>query len=194
MQIAELVRRYGILDLGCGILEVHKLAWFLQRSIVACGMPDPTRLQFAANKYGPYADQLRHLFDALDGSYLHCEKRLSEAGPEEPIYFVDARRDAVTGYLEGDEARAYLPALDATTRIIDGFESPLGMELLATVDWLLHEEGCAPTVPALRAALAEWPGGSDAGERKLRLFDERRLALALDRLADSPVAEPARLC
>lgn len=192
--IAELVRRYSVLGLGCTNLEVHKLAWFLQRSIVTCGMQDPTRLRFSANKYGPYTDQLRHLLDALDGSYLHCEKRLSEAGPEEPIYFVDAKRDAVAAYLEGDEAREYLPALDATTRIIDGFESPLGMELLATVDWLLHEEGCAPTVPALKAALAAWPGGSGAGERKLRLFDDRRLALALERLADSPVAEPARLC
>lgn len=75
-----------------------------------------------------------------------------------------------------------------------GVEGVLGMELLATVDWLLHERGCEPTVPALRAALATWPGGADAGERKLRLFDERRLGLALDRLADSPVAQPARLC
>jgi hypothetical protein len=174
--------------------HVHKLAWFLQRSIVACGMQDPTRLRFSANKYGPYSDQLRRVLDGLDGSYLHYEKRLSEAGPEEPICSIDAKCDAVAAYLEGYEAREYLPALDATTRIIDGFESPLGMELLATVDWLQHEEACAPTVPALKAALAACPGGSGAGERKLRLFDERRLALALDRLADSPVAEPARLC
>ena len=192
--IAELVRRYSVLGLGCTNLEVQKLAWFLQRSIVACGMKDPTRLQFTANKYGSYSDQLRHLLDALDGSYLHCERRLSEAAPEEPISFVDAQRAAVAAYLHSDEAQEYLPALDATTRLIDGFESPLGMELLTTVDWLLHERGCEPTVPALRAALATWPGGADAGERKLRLFDERRLGLALDRLTDSPVAEPARLC
>ena len=192
--IAELVRRYSVLGLGCTNLEVHKLAWFLQRAIKACSLKDPTRLQFAANRYGPYADDLRHLLDKLDGSYLHCDRRLSEAGPDEPIYFVDAKRDAVAAYLASDEARDYLPALDVTTRIIDGFESPLGMELLATVDWLLHEEGCQPTVPALRAALASWPGGAAAGERKLRLFDDWRLELAIERLADSPVADPARLC
>src|SRR5436305_1452315 len=25
-----------------------------------------------ANKFGPYADQLRHLLNNVDGSYLHC--------------------------------------------------------------------------------------------------------------------------
>jgi len=75
-----------------------------------------------------------------------------------------------------------------------GVEGVRGMELPATVDRLLHERGREPTAPALRAAPATWPGGAGAGERKLRLFDERRLGLALDRLADSPVAQPARLC
>ncbi len=192
--IAELVRQYSILGLGCTNLEVHKLAWFLQRAIRACGLNDPTKLRFTANYYGPYADDLRHLLDKLDGSYLHCNRRLSEAGPDEPIYFVGAKREAVSRYLAGNEARDYLPALDVTTRIIDGFESPLGMELLATVDWLLFEESCEPAVPVLKAALASWPGGAKAGERKLRLFDDRRLKLAIGRLADSPLADPARLC
>ena len=149
--IAELVRRYSVLGVGCTNLEVQKLGWFLQRSIIAAGMKNPLRLRFVADKYGPYADQLRHLLDALDGSYLHCEKRLSDASPREPIYFNDAKRDLVAEYLEGDDARPYSPALEATSRIIDGFESPLSMELLATVDWLLFEEGCEPTVRGTEA-------------------------------------------
>jgi len=192
--IAELVRRYSVLGLGCTNLEVHKLAWFLQRSIVAAGVKNPLRLTFVPDRYGPHADQLRHLLDALDGSYLHCDRRLSDAGPLEPIYFDDARRAVVAQYLVGDEAGAYVPALEATSRLIDGFESPLGMELLATVDWLLFDGGCEPTVEALRRGLETWPGGPDAGERKLRLFDDRLLSLALDRLAEPLVAEQARLC
>ena len=113
----------------------------------------------------------------------------SSSSPRTRIWssFVNAKRDVVAAYLHN------LPALDATTRLIDGFESPLGMELVATVDWLLHEQGCEPTVQALRAARATWPGGADAGERKLRAFDERRVGLALDRLTHSSLAEPARL-
>jgi len=197
--IAELVRRYSVLGLGCTNLEVHKLAWFLQRSIVAAGMKNPLRLTFVPDRYGPYADQLRHLLDALDGSYLHCDKRLSDAGPLEPIHFDDAKRDVVAEYLAGGEAGAYAPALEATSRLIDGFESPLGMELLATVDWLLFDGGCEPTVEALRRGLETWPGGPDAGERKLRLFDERLLGLAgVSGLAESctvllkPGARPNR--
>jgi O-acetyl-ADP-ribose deacetylase (regulator of RNase III) len=181
--IAEMVRRYSGLGIECTNLEVQKLAWFLQRRIAASKLDDPLDLRFAANKYGPYADRLRHFLDAMDGSYLHCEKRLSDAGPLEPIWFEDSKRVAVAEYLESDAARQYLPALEATSRIIDGFESPLGMELLATVDWLLHEQHVEPDVSAIKHALKTWPGGPTAGRRKLRLFDDRMLDLALVRLS-----------
>jgi len=180
--IAELVRRYSILGIECTNLEVQKLAWFLRRMIEASGLHDPLDLRFMANKYGPYADRLRHLLDALDGSYLHCEKRLSDAGPLEPIWFEDSKRQAVADYLESGAARSYSPALEATSRIIDGFESPLGMELLATVDWLLQEQHTEATIPAVKRDLKTWPGGPAAARRKLRLFDDRMLDLALDRL------------
>ena len=65
------------------------------------------------------------------------------------IWFDDTRKDLVHRYLQS-EAKAYAHALESTTALIDGFESPFGMELLATVDWLLAREGVAPTVPALR--------------------------------------------
>ncbi len=180
--IAELVRRYSVLGLQCTNLEVHKLAWFLQRVITATGIDSPLRLSFAADKYGPYADQLRHLLNALDGSYLHSEKRLSDAGPFDAIWFEDSQRGAVSDYLQSDAASIYLPALETTSEIIDGFESPLGMELLATVDWLLHLTDCEKTTAALSQALHSWPGGRDAADRKLKLFDERMLGLALERL------------
>jgi O-acetyl-ADP-ribose deacetylase (regulator of RNase III) len=181
--IAELVRRYAVLGLECTNLEVQKLAWFLHRAIGTLQLPDPLTLQFLANKYGPYADRLRHLLDGLDGSYLHCEKRLSDAGPFDLIWFEDAKREVVAGFLRGDDARVYLPALERATTVIDGFESPLGMELLATVDWLLVERAVGRTVTALRTALKEWPGGKSAAARKLKLFDDRLLGLALERLA-----------
>ena len=95
--IAELVRRYSVLGLECTNLEVQKLAWFLHREIGNLRLSDPLTLQFTANKYGPYADRLRHLLDGLDGSYLHCEKRLSDAGPFDLIWFEDAKREARSG-------------------------------------------------------------------------------------------------
>lgn len=180
--VAEMVRRYEVLDLECTNLEVQKLAWLLQRTVVRLGLSNPLRLKFVADQYGPYADGLRHLLDALDGSYLHCQKRLADAGPFDPIWFEPSKRQQVSEFLASEACRIYQPALESTAQLIDGFESPLGMELIATVDWLLYEQKCERSVLALRRALAEWPGGRKAAERKLRVFNERLLGVALDRL------------
>lgn len=180
--IAELVRRYAVVGIECTNLEVQKLAWFLQRAITDLSLNDPLKLRFVANKYGPYADQLRHLLNGLDGSYLHCEKRLSDAGPFDLIWFEDSKRERVSDYLRSSDAKDFLPALERTAEVIDGFESPLGMELLATVDWLLSKGGRQPTLTSIREGLASWPGGRAAARRKQSLFDDRLLGLALERL------------
>jgi hypothetical protein len=43
-------------------------------------------------------------------------------------------------------------------------------------------------VPAVKAGLSEWPGGKAAGQRKLALFDDRMIELALKRLMEHAVA------
>jgi len=179
--IAELVRRYWVLGMECSLLEIQKLAWFLERSIEKAGLP-PLDLRFVPHKYGPYADRLRHLLEGLDGSYLHCQKRIGDADPLDVIWFDDERKTFVQAYLKS-EARDYVQALEATAALIDGFESPYGMELLATVDWLLSQENIAPTVPAVREGLRHWRGSPGAAARKDRLFDNRALGIALERLA-----------
>jgi O-acetyl-ADP-ribose deacetylase (regulator of RNase III) len=180
--IAELVRRYAVLGLDCTNLEVQKLAWFLHRSLRLLQVPDPLKLNFAANRYGPYSDRLRHLLNGLDGSYLRCEKRLSDSGPSDLIWFEDAKREKVASYLRSPEMATYADALERTAAIIDGFESPLGLELLATVDWLVSECSATPSVEGIREAFSRWPGGPSAGRRKRKLFDDRLVRLALERL------------
>ena len=91
--IAELVRRYWVLGMECSLLEIQKLAWFLERAIEHHNPGDnPLNLQFAAHKYGPYANRLDHLLNNLDGSYLHSEKRISDADPLDVIWFGDERK------------------------------------------------------------------------------------------------------
>lgn len=178
--IAELVRRYWVLGMECSLLEVQKLAWFLERTIEKHATGDnPLKLDFVAHKYGPFAQKLNHLLNGLDGSYLHSDKRISDANPLDVIWFDDERKTLVQTYLK-TEAKAYEPALEYTSKLIDGFESPYGMELLATVDWLLFKEGVQPTVQAVREGLQHWPAG--AADRKTRLFDDRAIRIALDRL------------
>ena len=186
--VAELVRRYWILGIECSVLEVQKLAWFLERNVQMQNLPSILNFQFEASIYGPFSDRLRHLLDALDGTYLHCSRRLADALPRDVIWFEDQQAERVALFLK-TKAKPYLEALEATTGLISGFESPLGMELLATVDWLIVRENCEPTLAGLKNGLRNWKGGQgQAATRKLRLFDDRLLSIALRRIQSNNAA------
>lgn len=180
--ISEIVRRYCLLGIECSILEVQKLAWFIERGIRKAQVEDPLKLEFSANKYGPYSDKLRHLLDSLDGSYLKCDKRLADAEPRDLIWFNESKKDRVHAYLNSGECKKYVGALEWTSRVIDGFESPLGMELLATVDWLVERENVERSTTGIVHGLRNWTGGAAASKRKLKILDERLISLALDQL------------
>jgi hypothetical protein len=178
--IAEMVRRYEVMGFDCSVLEVQKLGWVLTRVIAKLGLADPLKLNFVANRYGPYADNLRHLLDNLDGSYLHSEKRLADAGPGDILHFAPDHQQKLAAYFRTSDGAAYVEAIDKTDALIDGFQSPLGMEALATVDWLLTHERAAPTVDGIRDALNRWPT-EGAAERKQRLFSDKLLQAAVER-------------
>lgn len=179
--VAELVRRYWILGMECSLLEIQKLTWFLQRVIDAQGLKNELKLRFSANNYGPYANNLTHLLNALDGSYLKAEKRIPDNAPFDVIAFNDANKEYIENYLH-EYAKEYLPALEKATEIINGFESPYGMELLSTVDWLLTQQNCEPTLASIKQGIAQWPAGANWAQRKLDLFDDHSLQTAIDRM------------
>lgn len=182
--MTEMVRRYWVLGFECTLLEIHKLAYFVEQQIIARSLPNPLDLEFRANRYGPYSPKLQHLLNQLDGSYLHSEKRIPDAEPTDVIGFDERKMDRVRVYLVY-EARAYQSPLNAASALIEGFESPLGMELLGTIDWLLRREGIAPDPDSIKEGLRTWHGGPGAGERKLKLFSDRLINLALGRLCST---------
>ncbi|MDH2432041.1 hypothetical protein QCD60_05660 [Pokkaliibacter sp. MBI-7] len=179
--VAELVRCYWILGMECSLLEIQKLAWFLERALTRHGQQSVLKLQFEANYYGPYAHNLTHLLNVLDGSYLQADKRIPDCNPLDVIWFNNAEQARVSAYLHSD-ARDYLPVLEELSQLIDGFESPFGMELLSTVDWLLSQQGCQPDVPSIRIGMAQWPAGEPWASRKLALFTDAHIGYALQRL------------
>jgi len=60
-----LMQRYlsGLMDVSISLLEIHKLVYLLQEA------GEPLRLRFAKGPYGPYAQNLRHILDAIEGHY-----------------------------------------------------------------------------------------------------------------------------
>lgn len=179
--IAELIRRYSVLGMECSLLEIQKLAWFLQRVIERQQLDNELKLGFEAYNYGPYANNLTHLLNALDGSYLKSDKRIPDCDPLDVIWFNDAEKNTVNAYLHS-EAKVFLPALEQAASLIEGFESPFGMELLSTVDWLIHRNGYEPDIDSIKKGLTNWPAGKRWAERKVTLFKDEHIGYALEQL------------
>jgi O-acetyl-ADP-ribose deacetylase (regulator of RNase III) len=131
--LVELMYRYvqGLLDPFVSLLELHKLMYFAQEA------GEPLRLRFTKGPYGPYAENLRHVLHTIEGYYISGYG----AGGDEPRKVLDL----VPGALE--DARRVLEAHEETkerlrrvVELIEGFESPHGLELLATVQWIVTKE------------------------------------------------------
>lgn len=180
--IAEMIGRYEILGFDCSILEAQKLAWFLADAASRMGLDNPIAPDFVANRYGPYSDRVRHLLDSLDGSYLTCDRRVADARPFDPIRFRHDRRDRVAVFLTTPEARGYRPVLDRVTSKIDGFQSPHGLELLATIDWLRRRAGVEMAVAPMMTSIAAWPGPAGSAKRKAKIFDQGQVRTAVEHL------------
>lgn len=185
--MAEMIRRYEILGFDCSMLEAQKLAWFLSRTIVRSGRVNPVADDFEANRYGPYSDKVRHLLNSLDGSYLECERRVADARRFDPIRFRHDRQDRISAYLTTPEANPYRPALDKASDLTDGFQSPHGLELLATVDWLHTRSGVPLDNDAMIGAIATWSGPEGAAERKSRIFSRQHIDVAVRHLAETEI-------
>lgn len=173
-----LARRY--LDAGLDpfvtLLELHKLMYFMQ----AAG--EPLRLSFTKGPYGPYAGNLRHVLNRIEGHFISGYADGGDA-PDKAIELIPGALDRATESLKKHgETHA---RVERVAELVSGFESGFGLELLATVHWVRER---APAVPndALVARVHEW------SQRKKRRFSPRQIALASDRLASKGWFRPDR--
>jgi O-acetyl-ADP-ribose deacetylase (regulator of RNase III) len=148
-------------------LEVQKLAYFL----VGAGQP-LGRLNFKKNKYGPYAGELRHVLTKMDGAYLHgvgdCTK------PSEITVIAPALKEA-EAFLDAQQDRETAQRVERIARLIEGFETPYGMELLATVHWVAAKNSMA-SYDEIVKSVHDW------NERKRALMKPAHIKAAYDRL------------
>ncbi|MFN8525611.1 MAG: macro domain-containing protein [Chloroflexota bacterium] len=166
--LVTLMERYlaGLLDPFVSLLEVHKLMYFMQ----AAG--EPLRLNFVKGPYGPYAENLRHVLTRVEG---HLVYGYLDGGdePTKELHIVPGADAAARAFLADEpESRS---RLERVSELVEGFESPSGLELLATVHWVATNEG--GTTPD--AALA----GTHAWNDRKQRFSRRQVTIALDTLA-----------
>lgn len=108
------------------LLEVQKIAYFLQES------GEPLKLNFVKNKYGPYAENLNFVLQRLEGHYI---RGYGDRSRNAEIYLINSAEKKASTYLESNNENK--KRLDLVKKIIEGFETPYGLELLATVHWVL---------------------------------------------------------
>lgn len=132
--VLGLIERYVSTGFGyrLSLLEVQKLVYFL----TAVGEP-LNKVVFQKHHYGPYADVLRHVLDKMEGHFISgYADGLNK--PETPI---ELKGDAVTEALNYlDQHTGTKQRFDKVAKLIEGFESQNGMELLSTVHWVATQE------------------------------------------------------
>jgi O-acetyl-ADP-ribose deacetylase (regulator of RNase III) len=145
-----LMDRYlrGLMDPFVTLLEIHKLMYFMQEA------GEPLKLRYVQAPYGPYAENLRHVLRAVNGYFI------SGYGD------VDESPDRQVGLIEGAAQRAgqVLASSSSTAErfgrvadLVEGFETPYGLELLATVQWVAKHGSARTMEEAARATYAWGP-------------------------------------
>lgn len=167
--LVGLMDRYlgALMDPSISLLEVHKLMYFLQ----AAG--EPLQLRYVKGTYGPYAENLRHVLRAVEGHLVSGYSEEGEAPTKQLLLVPGAIKDAAA-FLE--EKQPTQERFNRVVRLVDGFETAFGLELLATVHWVAREERSVDST-SIEVATYKW------NERK-RQFTPAQIQLATDRLRD----------
>jgi O-acetyl-ADP-ribose deacetylase (regulator of RNase III) len=165
--LVALMARYlaGLLDPAINLLEVHKLMYFLQ----AAG--EPLHLRYKKAWYGPYAENLRHVLIDVEGHLITGYGGEGDS-PETVLKLLPGAAAEAEAFLSAN--RETLERFARVGDLVDGYETPYGLELLATVHWIVTADHVQE---ADDVAHATWSWG-----HRKRSFSRDQIDLALDRL------------
>lgn len=164
-----LMRQYlaAVMDPFVTLLEIHKLMYFLQEA------GEGLKLQYQKAQYGPYAQNLRHVLNLMEGHFISGYGD-AEDNPNKQINLApDVLPKAEAFLASHPNTRSHFQKV---VELISGFETPFGMELLSTVHWVANREG-ATTADQAVSKTYEW------GRRK-RIFQEKHIRLAYNVLEE----------
>ncbi|NMD42239.1 MAG: macro domain-containing protein [Firmicutes bacterium] len=155
----------ALLDPMITLLEVHKLMYLLQ------AVGEPLRLRFIKASHGPYAENLRHVLRTIDGHYISGYAGCKDVPGRQLSLLPGSVKD--TEIFLGKHP-ATRKRVGKVSRLVDGFETPSGLELLSTVHWLIANEGVSDE-DNLVQAVHEWIPGK-------RRFTSTQITLTRERL------------
>jgi O-acetyl-ADP-ribose deacetylase (regulator of RNase III) len=166
--LIELIEKYALPGYQLTQLEIQKLAYFLQ----AAG--EPLRLNYVKHQYGPYAENLHFVLQVLNGHYLTGYG--DRSGGRANLHLLPGAKEEADSFLE--KYPDTKERLEKVSQLIQGFETPYGMELLATVHWLASNE--TPDVKSNYQAAVY--GFESWNQRKRENFLPEHIKIAWERL------------
>ena len=177
-----LVDAYGALEYPLTAIEVQKLAYF------GAEVGLLNRLEFVAHQYGPYAEALHHVLRDMDGHFVTGVGDRDRVRTELALLpgALDEARETLA---EQPTGRQLDDRLDAVRDLIEGFETPYGMELLATVHWVMNRApGARDDVEATVRGVHAW---NDRKRRQMPAADVEEAWRHLHTLGWTPAPAPA---
>ncbi len=166
----KLMQQYRQLAYRLTLLEIQKLAYFLQEA------GEPLRLRYEAGHYGPYATNLNKVLERIEGHFTRGYGDSQK--PDVEIDLLEGAAEEADLFLEGRIAS--VERLEKVGNLIEGFETPYGMELLASVHWVVaRNDPPAASVDAAIDQVHAW----DA--RKRRMLRQEHIRVAWARLAQA---------
>lgn len=162
--VIRVLELYGLPGYQATRIEVQKLVYFLK----IAGDPALQDLEYCRFHYGPYANNLSHVFQQMEGHYI---RGYGDGSGRAQIQVLPAGHNAAEAFLgQASEAHRYL---ERVGRLIEGFETPYGMEMLATLHWVAQEDPQAATdCQVAIQRVHEW------SDRKKSLFKPYHLEIA----------------
>jgi hypothetical protein len=170
--VLKLLKQYCVLGYELTLLEIQKLLYFLQEA------GELLELNFAKYHYGPYADNVRHVLSRFEGHFTVGFGE-GKSNPRTPIQILPQALEEAENFLKDhiEQIEEYNSRLERVKNLIDGFESPLGMELLATVHWLVkHESVAANNQEEIIKKIQSW------NQRKKNTMKPTHIHIAMERL------------
>lgn len=126
--IIGLLQRYTLTGAKLTMLEVQKLAYFLQ------SFGEPLQLDFTRHLYGPYTEKLHFVLQRMEGHFTrgYGDRSQYAAISVIPEIGIEAE-DFLRNY--PDTLARYKKVLE----LVKNWANPKGLELLATVHWIIQE-------------------------------------------------------
>ncbi|MCW3115873.1 MAG: O-acetyl-ADP-ribose deacetylase [Segetibacter sp.] len=172
--ILYLMKSYAQFDYSLTVLETQKLVYFLSR----LGEGELTKIQFQKHHYGPYAAILNHVLYDIDGFYISGMK-YKDVKTFDYLEVLDKNYCEVEAYIKTHSTNTQRERIEILLALIEGFETPLSMELLSTVDFVINNEVAdKECLPAIVEKVQSW------NERKRQLMSEEFITLAFNRLRE----------